>query len=104
MHDPPEQVWPAAQVRQAAPPLPQAVVEVPAAQTVPLQQPFGQLVALQLALPAQAPSLQLVPCVQTVPQAPQLFGSIGAFLQFPAQQIQVAGQARLQPPQFAASP
>jgi hypothetical protein len=56
-----------AQLAQATPPVPQAVLLVPATQVVPLQQPVGQLVAVQ----AQAPFTHAWPATQGDPVVPQ---------------------------------
>jgi hypothetical protein len=65
-----KQTWPrplVAQLAQATPPVPQAVVLVPATQVVPLQQPLGQLVLSQ----THAPFTQCWPAAQAEPVAPQ---------------------------------
>jgi hypothetical protein len=62
--------WPrllVVQLAQATRPVPQAVLLVPATQVVPLQQPLGQLVALQ----TQAPFTQAWPAAQAEPVVPQ---------------------------------
>ncbi len=55
-HTPALQVWPDAQVPQAAPPLPHADVDVPGMHTLPLQQPSGQVAALQVEGVVHTPS------------------------------------------------
>jgi hypothetical protein len=64
-----KQTWPrplVAQLAQATPPVPQAVVPVPAWQVVPLQQPLGQLVLSQ----THAPFTQCWPAAQGAPVVP----------------------------------
>jgi hypothetical protein len=65
-----KQTWPrplVVQLAQATPPVPQAVLLVPATQVVPLQQPVGQLVASQ----TQAPFTQCWPAAQAELLVPQ---------------------------------
>jgi hypothetical protein len=61
-HTPFWQVWPELQAAQAAPPVPQALVALPAWQVLFWQQPFGQLALLQ----THEPLTQLWPAAQQV--------------------------------------
>jgi hypothetical protein len=70
LHTPPEQVSPGGHGRQAFPPVPQARVLVPGSQFPKLsQQPFGQVIALQVA-PWQAPPLHVSPAGHTLHALP----------------------------------
>jgi hypothetical protein len=69
---PAEQACPPPQLEQVPPALPHADVEVPSSHTLPLQQPVGHVVALQLDAVTQRPEEQLCPPPQLVHEPPPL--------------------------------
>ena len=91
-HEPFTQLCPLEQAAQTAPAVPQELAVVGVTQVLPLQQPFGQEVELQLVEEVHCPLTQVWPLKHAWPQVPQLAGSFAVFTHAPPHTMSPPGQ------------